>query len=32
MDLADANNEIVVVDDEDIMVADDEEMFCVSNS
>jgi hypothetical protein len=32
MDLADADNEVVGVDDEDVMVADDEEVFCVSSS
>jgi len=32
MDLADADNEVVVVDDEDVMVANDEEVFYVSSS
>ncbi len=32
MDLADTNNEVVAVDDEDVMVANDEEVFCVSSS
>jgi hypothetical protein len=32
MDLADVDNEVMVVDDEDIMAANDEEVFCVSSS
>jgi hypothetical protein len=32
MDLADADIEIVVVDDEDVMVVDDEKVFGVSNN
>jgi len=32
MDLADIDNEVVVIDDEGIMAADDEDVFCVSNS
>jgi hypothetical protein len=32
MDLVNAENEIVAVDDEDVMVADDEEMFYVSSN
>jgi hypothetical protein len=32
MDLADVNNEVVAIDDEDVMVADDEKVLCVSNS
>jgi hypothetical protein len=32
MDLVDADNEVIVVDDEDIMVAGDEEVFYVCNS
>jgi hypothetical protein len=30
--LGDFNNEVVVVYDEDVMAADDEEVFCVSNN
>jgi hypothetical protein len=32
MDLVDADNEVVAIDDEDIMVADDEKVLCVSNN
>jgi hypothetical protein len=32
MDLPDAHSEVVMVDDEDVMVANDEEVFYVSNS
>jgi hypothetical protein len=32
MDLVDIDNEVVVVNDEDVMSADDEEVFYVSNS
>jgi hypothetical protein len=32
MDLADADNEVMAVDGEDIITADDEEVFCISNS
>jgi hypothetical protein len=32
MDLADAYNEVVVIDDEDVMAANDEEVFCISSS
>jgi len=31
MDLADANNEVMAVNDEDVMAADDEEVLCISN-
>jgi hypothetical protein len=32
MNLANVNNEVVAVDDEDVMVVDDEEVFYVSSS
>jgi hypothetical protein len=32
MDLVNINNEVVAVDDEDVMVADDEEVFYVSSN
>ncbi len=31
MDLVDANNEIMAVNDEDVMAADDEKLLCISN-
>jgi hypothetical protein len=32
MDLVDADNKVVVVDDEDVMAANDAKLFCISNS
>jgi hypothetical protein len=32
MNLADVNNEVMVVNDEDVMAANDKELFYVSNS
>jgi hypothetical protein len=32
MNLANVNNEVVAIDDENVMVADDEELFCVSSN
>jgi len=31
MDLANANNEVMAVNDEDVMAADDEKVLCISN-
>ncbi len=32
MDLVDADNEVVAINDEDVMAADDERVFCISSS